>query len=253
MVIRLDRSVRRRFSVAVVFLTWLLLVRGAVELYSLSVPAATGPQPIHNIAGHGRSAALTFNVSWGEQMPIALLKTLAEYNVRVTFFTTGAWAEAHPDLIRDMAAAGHDVGSYGWHPLDLTGYDDEDLRTELQAAVTAVTGGTGIRPTLFRPPAGAHDSRVIDAAAELGLVTVLWDVDAQDWLQPDSEQITATVVGGVRPGSIVLLHAGETNVQTLRALPPIIRGLRERGFEPLPLSEMMGGSPPGSQDVEPGQ
>lgn len=239
MVVRLDRSVRRRFTVAVVFLTWLLLVRGAAELYGLTVPAAGGPQPVRSAGTQRPAVALTFNITWGDQVPNAVLKTLADNEVQATFFVAGPWAAAHGEALQALVAAGHELGSAGARHLDLTQFTAEDLNGELQEAVAALSDAAGVRPRYFRPPAGSYDEKVLQVAAELGLTTVLWDVDSQDWLQPGAEQIAAQVLRAVQPGSIVLFHAGDNNPQTVRALPTIIKGLRERGLELVTLSELL--------------
>ncbi|HLS89026.1 MAG TPA: polysaccharide deacetylase family protein [Sphingobacteriaceae bacterium] len=246
MVIRLDRSVRRRFTVAVVFLTWLILVRGAAELYGLTLPAAGGPQPVRSAGTRRPAVALTFNITWGDQVPPAILKSLAEHGVPATFFVAGPWAEAHPEVLQALVEAGHEVGTSGARNLDLTQFNPEDLEGELQAAVAALADAAGVRTLYFRPPGGSYDDRVLQTAAELGLVTVLWDVDSRDWLQPGPEQIAAQVLRSVQPGSIILLHAGDTNTQTVRALPSIIKGLRERDLAMVTLTELL--RPPAEED-----
>lgn len=239
MVVRLDRTVRRRFTVAVVFLTWLLLVRGAAELYGLAIPAAGGAQPVRSAGTRPPAVALTFNITWGDQAPAAIIKTLAEHGVQATFFVPGPWAEDHAQILHALVEAGHEVGSSGARHLDLTQFNPEDLQGELESAVATLTDAAGIRPRYFRPPAGSYDDQVLQTAAELGLLTVLWDVDSRDWLQPGAEQIATRVLRSVQPGSIVLFHAGDANSQTIRALPTIIKGLRERGLQPTTLTELL--------------
>ncbi|MEX2355774.1 MAG: polysaccharide deacetylase family protein [Thermaerobacterales bacterium] len=241
MIIRIDRFVRRRLILAASFLGLLLLVRGGLEIYGLAVPAATEIQPLRNAGSQHQAVSLTFNITWGDQIPEAVLSVLRDHDVQATFFLSGSWAADHPELVAQMREDGHDLGSYGYRHLNLTQFDAEELTAELEQAVTVLTSAADTAPSFFRPPAGAYDDQVIETAAGLGMLTVLWDVDASDWLHPGPAQITAEVLRSARPGSIVLLHAGEANSQTLRALPDIIRGLKDHDFELLPLSVLLTG------------
>ena len=74
---------------------------------------------------------------------------------------------------------------------------------------------------------------------------VLWSVDPQDWRNGiTTRRIVRTVLTGVRPGSIVLMHdGGGDRSQTAEALPAVIEGLLERGFGFVRVAEMVNSSP----------
>ncbi|MGB3932370.1 MAG: xylanase, partial [bacterium] len=72
---------------------------------------------------------------------------------------------------------------------------------------------------------------------ELGQQLVLWNVDPRDWDKASTREIVNRVMAQVRPGSIILLHEGHPN--TIKALPQIIEKLRERGLEPVSVSELL--------------
>ena len=92
------------------------------------------------------------------------------------------------------------------------------------------------RPSLFRAPHGHRNPWVTPIAHEAGQRTVGWTLGVWDTALPGATVIADRVLRGVRRGSIVLLHdgdgydAGGDRMQTARALPQIIRGLRERGY-----------------------
>ncbi len=239
LILRFDRSVRRRLVVSLIFFGSLLLVRGAWEL-SGAVPAGAGDlAPLREVAGRPQAVVLTFNITWGRQVPEAVLDRLAAANARAVFFVTGPWAQANPDLVRRMLAEGHDVGTLGNTVVSLTASPPDRIAAELEAAGAELRRAGAPAPRFFRPPGGAYDDRVVAAARALGLRTVLWSVDGRDWLNPGSDVIASTVLAAARQGSIVLLHATDGSRQTLEALPALLRGLRERGLEPLPLSELL--------------
>jgi len=109
-------------------------------------------------------------------------------------------------------------------------------------AIAAATAGD--RPCWFRPPFG-HTSPALDALARgLGMQTVGWSVDPRDWTMIATTTIVARVLEAVRPGAIVLLHdGGGPRQQTLAAVPPIVRGLRTRGYVIVTLSQLLERAP----------
>ena len=96
----------------------------------------------------------------------------------------------------------------------------------------------------MRPPYGAWDAHVLAAAGSAGYTrTILWDIDTIDWKPisdggPTAAQIVAKVLANAQGGSIVLMHLG--GYETLKALPGIVDGLRDRGFQLVTLGEMLG-------------
>jgi peptidoglycan/xylan/chitin deacetylase (PgdA/CDA1 family) len=106
----------------------------------------------------------------------------------------------------------------------------------------AVIAKLGRTPTLFRPPGGAFSPYVIEAAGAYGQRVVLWSVDPADWKAgTTAKQITRRVLRAVRPGSIVVLHdGGGDRTETLRALPRIVEGIRNKGLR---LVEIDSGQP----------
>ncbi|HEY5173071.1 MAG TPA: polysaccharide deacetylase family protein, partial [Acidimicrobiia bacterium] len=92
---------------------------------------------------------------------------------------------------------------------------------------------TGARPTCFRPPYEATNSTVVSIAASLGFTQTLWNVDPTDWNRPGVSAIVNNVLANAHGrGVIVLLHdGGGDRSQTVAALPLIITGLRNQGYQ----------------------
>lgn len=240
LVVKFDRSARRRLALALGFFSALLLVRGAWEL-GAATPAGGGlTAPIREVTGRADAVVLTFNITWGREVPEAVLDRLAASDARALFFVTGPWAQENPDLVRRMVAEGHDVGSLGHTLVNLTAAEPDRIATELQASAAALQRAGAPPPQFFRPPGGVYDDEVLAAARDQAMRTVLWSVDGRDWLTPGTDVIVSTVLDNARPGSIVLLHATDGSRQTLEALPQLLRGLRERQLRALPLSELLG-------------
>jgi peptidoglycan/xylan/chitin deacetylase (PgdA/CDA1 family) len=181
-----------------------------------------------------KAVALTFDDGPWEYTP-EILRVLKRMHARATFFVVGRLAKAHPVLVRREYAAGMEVGSHSYsHPYEPP-FDRLPHPTILREIRwgRAVLAEIGPAPTLFRPPGGSFSPYVIEAAGSYGERIVLWSVDPNDWKPGVSAaQIVRGVLGAVRPGSIVILHdGGGDRHATVRALPPIIRGIRKKGLQ----------------------
>jgi peptidoglycan/xylan/chitin deacetylase (PgdA/CDA1 family) len=112
----------------------------------------------------------------------------------------------------------------------------------------------GKRPVLFRPPYGSFNAVTLAQLRELHLLMVLWSVDTGDYLEPGVEAIVQRALAGAQPGAIILMHDGGGNrSETIAALPAIIKGLRERGLEPVTVPQLMlDDPPPAGQPLPPG-
>jgi peptidoglycan-N-acetylglucosamine deacetylase len=190
--------------------------------------------------------ALVFNVGAGYEPATAILDTLAEKNYHATFFVMGWWAGGNPDLLRRIAAGGHEIASHGARIFDLTTASDADVRADLEsadAAISAVVGGSP-KP-LWSPSAGYRDQRVRAIAASLGYRPILWTLDSGDWTTTaTADAVYQRVMDeGAINGAIVVLHFDSPTSarSTAVALPSLIDDLRGRGFLLVTVTELVTG------------
>lgn len=194
-------------------------------------------RPVREVPSAKGMMAFTINVDWGNDELVQILDVLDDHGVKATFFLTGRWAKLYPQLAREIAERGHEIGNHGLshaHPTQLT----RERLVELIAQNTSVLKeSTGVAPVpLFAPPYGEQNERVVQVAAEHGYFTTLWTLDTIDWQDPAPETILQRIVPRARDGAIVLMHP---KLQTLQALPRMITGLKEQGFTLVPLWQMM--------------
>ena len=201
-------------------------------------PASGGPAVQIRRGNPDRmEVALTFVAGSDAGSTAAILDTLAADGIKASFGLTGAWAAAHPDLVRRIVADGHQVlnhsydhpsftgHSTGKAPLDRAQRVDQLSRTE---AVLAPLGATG-RPW-FRPPYGDTDGSVeADVGAAGYRYEVMWTIDSLGWKGIPTDQIVTRCLDGAAPGAILLMHVGSGSADGA-ALPAIIDGLRSRGY-----------------------
>ena len=109
-----------------------------------------------------------------------VLRILDHNHVHATFFQIGQQVPAYAGLERKILAHGNELANHSWR--HATGPGEGDLRHTSDV----IEHATGFRPCAFRPPGGYLPSSTAAAAAALGMVSVIWDVDTRDWTTPGS-------------------------------------------------------------------
>lgn len=218
----------------------------AVALSALAAGAAGAEEvfwsgarllPVYSVEREDKQIAITFDCAWGVEHTDAILDALGEANVSATFFCVQFWAEEHPDYLKKISEAGHEVGTHSATHPKMSTLSEEGIRAELTTSARAITEVTGRPVTLFRPPFGDYNNAVIQTSLSLGLMPVQWDVDSLDWQDLSAGEITERVVKQARGGSIILCHNNGLN--TAEAVPVIIDTLRARGYTFVPVGELV--------------
>lgn len=200
--------------------------------------------PVYRAVTREKRVALTFDISWGQEMPPRVLDALKAEGVRATFFLSGPWARSYPDLVKRMAGEGHEIASHGYEHVNLSGYSREFITDNIRRTHEILVELTGQQPRFFRPPNGDFNDLVIQTAIELGYVTVIWSLDSLDWKRLNSDEIAKRILGRVKQGDIILMHASDSAPGTPGALPAIVQGIRAKGLEMVRLGELMQPPPP---------
>jgi polysaccharide deacetylase family sporulation protein PdaB len=224
------------------FLALAVLAGLLVKVMSASgvLEVMTGPArllPVYYVDTAEKKLAFSFDASWGAEFTPKILSILQQNNIKTTFFLTGFWVEKHPELVKKIAAAGHELGNHTWTHPHLNTLDKQGIKLELERLHAALTGLTGTEPKLFRPPFGEYSNKVIEAAGELGYLTIQWSIDSLDWKNLSREAIVRRVTGQLHPGAIILFH--NNGLHTADALPEIISYATSRGYTIVPISELL--------------
>ncbi|MEV4564390.1 polysaccharide deacetylase family protein [Nonomuraea sp. NPDC049419] len=185
-----------------------------------------------------KCVALTFDDGPGAYTD-ALLRHLAAYRAKATFFVVGQNVAANPGIVRRTYAAGHEIGSHTWSHPDLTKLPAAGVRAQLARTDRVVKAAIGVVPRLVRPPYGAVNAAV---SRLTGRPMVLWSVDTLDWRHRDSAKVARKAVRSVRPGSVILFH--DIHPSTVRAMPRILKALSKRGYRFVTVTRLFGGHPP---------
>ncbi len=221
------------FAAATVLVTSLLV-------YAPGLAAATPVKrllPIYCTDRQDNVVCLTFDAAWGDEDTPLLIDILGRYNIKATFFVVGEWVDRCGDSVKALHEAGHEVMNHSdTHP-HMPQLSAAQMKAELNACNDKIEAITGIRPTLHRAPYGDYSNESLQAATELGIYTIQWDVDSLDWKDLPADQITQRVVSRVQSGSIVLFHNAAKH--TPEALPAIIEQLQAKGYTFCTVSDMI--------------
>ncbi len=214
-------------------------------------PGITGLGPVRRLlfprlAGQGEPGhvALTFDDGPDPESTPQFAAVLADRGIRATFFMLGSMVAKAPQLARDLAAAGHEVGVHGWHHRYLTVRGLRETRADLHRATDLIASATGTRPRLFRPPYGVLSGPALLAARELGLTPLLWGTWGREWSSGATpESVYQTLAAGLDGGVTVLLHdSGCTSPPGswqagLGALPLLLDACERRGLRVGPIAD----------------
>jgi peptidoglycan/xylan/chitin deacetylase (PgdA/CDA1 family) len=198
------------------------------------------------LAGVGQPdhVALTFDDGPDPLSTPAILEQLDRLDWRATFFLLGPMVRRSPELARELAARGHEIGVHGDEHRSHLHRTPGAIRDDVARARDSIAEATGVEPVWFRPPYGALSAGSLAAARRLGLQTVLWTTWGRDWrAEATAATVVADVSDGLRPGATVLLHdsdctsAPDSWRATLGALAPMADLFAGRGLTVGPLGE----------------
>jgi cellulose synthase/poly-beta-1,6-N-acetylglucosamine synthase-like glycosyltransferase/spore germination protein YaaH/peptidoglycan/xylan/chitin deacetylase (PgdA/CDA1 family) len=219
------------------------------------------PQP-YRVARYGYSKnllAMTFDDGPDPEWTPKILDVLKREHVPGTFFLIGIQAEKFGSLTQRIYREGHEIGNHTFTHPDISSIGSGYMKVELNLTEQLFASQLGIRTTLFRPPYSVDaepdtedEVKPLELTQSMGYITIGNKIDTRDWndepaLSP--KQIAARALDHLPPcqpndqqcGNIILMHDGGGNRErTVLALPLIIDGARARGFDFVPVYQLMG-------------
>lgn len=162
-----------------------------------------------------------------------VLDILREYDVKATFCMTGTQAQAHPELVKKVVAAGHRLCDHTVSHDTAMDKKPEAYQSKeiLDAERMIIEASGGVRPMYYRAPGGAFTPYSRKLAASHGMRPLGWNVDTKDFERPGTDAIVATVKRELSNGPTILFHdAGGERTQTVEALRRVLPWLTEQGY-----------------------
>jgi peptidoglycan/xylan/chitin deacetylase (PgdA/CDA1 family) len=182
--------------------------------------------------------ALTFDDGPDPVHTPKVLAVLDQHHVKATFFMMGRQVERYPKVAREVLRRGHEIGNHSYsHPklilMSPRRVRDEIERTDKLLRDIGVSGAIH-----FRPP---HASKFIVlpyVLVQMGRLSVLGDVDPEEWKERPAAVMTDSILRAVRPGSIIGLH-DPAGAESLRTLENILPALIAQGYRFETVSELV--------------
>jgi len=167
----------------------------------------------------------------------AMLAKLDELKVKATFFVIGSNVRANKSVAKAIFDAGHELGNHSDGYASLGSEAPSAIKSNLNAASMAIKEITGKDPVLFRAPNLNHGSNLSQACKEMGMALIDGNTH-NDW-PGDAASIKNSVLSAPFNGGIILLHDNNTSQgNTMSVLPEIVKGLRDKGFWILTVSQL---------------
>ncbi len=177
------------------------------------------------------------NVDWGEEVIPDMLKVFQENKIHITFFVSGRWAENHPELLKEMYHAGHEIQSHGYSHKLCSQNSVDTIKEEILKTEAVILDILGVKTNVFAPPSGDYDETTVELCRSLGYQMALWSSDTIDWRQGSTAEVILDRVLKKRlNGAIVLMHPKE---ETVKALPVLIEKIRAQKIEIVPLYRLL--------------
>lgn len=188
--------------------------------------------------------AITFDGGPDSLYTRQILDILAKEGIKATFYVTGDSIGKREKLIRRMVAEGHSVGMHGQSHRNLRQLDAAEWQAEILNCRITISQATNRQVLWLRAPYGAISDEQIEWCAARNIRIANWSVDSQDWedtKENSPQAIAKRVLTYAHPGAIILLHsAGGRKRRTVLALPAIIKGLRQKGYEFVTVPQLLG-------------
>lgn len=173
----------------------------------------------------------------GAEFTPLILNVLDEYQVKATFFLVNIWLADYPEMAREIAARGHEIGLHSCSHPHFPELSDEQITAEIEDNAAMISEQTDYTPTLFRAPFGDYNNRVIDLVEGCGYTCIQWSVDSLDWKDLSASQIFERVTNDIQAGDIVLFH--NNGLHTAEALPLILEEFKSQGLQACSISQLL--------------
>ena len=184
--------------------------------------------------------ALTFDDGPKPEFSEKILDILSKTGVKASFFVVGKEAKEYPDILLRMSQEGNEIDNHTFSHLRVSGLSPDKIAEELRKTNQVIYDITGSFPKFFRPPGGSNGPLVSIEVAKKNMRIANWSVNAGDYVEDSdvfeldenfdesAKKLKEKILAEAHNGAIILFHNGSQ--QTIRALPDIIAGLRQRGF-----------------------
>jgi peptidoglycan/xylan/chitin deacetylase (PgdA/CDA1 family) len=180
-----------------------------------------------------KEVVLTFDDGPQVNTTHAVLDALAAQCTKATFFSVGKMAAGLPEILRDVAKAGHTIGSHTWAHIEIRKFKDEgDWKAEIEKGMSAVRRAVGgpVAP-FFRYPSLKDTPESIEYLKTRNVAVFSTDIDSFDFLNHNPDRLVKSVMSKLekKGKGIILMH--DIQPGTAKAVPHLLAELKANGYK----------------------
>lgn len=181
-----------------------------------------------------RKVILTFDDGPHPKTTPKILDILKKRNLKAIFFVLGLQAEKYPQLLKQIALDGHEIGNHSYNHKNLAQLSEELVRQQIDRTNNLISSITGNKPRFLRPPYGALNKQLLRICQSENMNIMLWTIDPKDWQNKNEAMILHNLnrqlgLNGSCRGGAVLLH--DIYPATVRALDPFLDQLAANEYQ----------------------
>lgn len=177
--------------------------------------------------------ALTFDDGPHRDFTPQVAEALNQRGAKGTFFMVGSWVGQKEELVRQLAADGHQIGNHSWEHANFSDMSEADIRADVERSRIRLAEVTGQQDFLVRTPFGV---RTEAALAAIDSPLILWSQDPAEGQLVSGAEMAAKVIRHVRDGDIILLH--DSTQDNLDAACYILDALQKKGYQFVTVDEL---------------
>jgi len=204
---------------------------------------------IYRVKSDKKQVVLTFDDGPSAEWTPKILDELKKADIKATFFMIGHHVMKYPEIAKRVAEEGHTVANHGYAHEVMLYYKPAEIEEEIKYTEHVIKEITGKTTTLFRPPKAWLRKNIKEKIKSMGYEIILWSLNSKDWVNFNHKTIAKYISNNVKNGDILLFHdsgnvfsrEGASRLQTVKSITLLARMLREKGFEIVPIEELLNG------------
>lgn len=196
---------------------------------------------INEVPTSKKAVAITFDDGPNPTYTPQLLEIFSEAKGKATFFMIGEQMKNHPEVVKLVAALGHQIGNHTFTHPKLSQLSTVECLEEIERAERLIEELAGRKPVVFRPPYLDYNQDTVSLLQQKGYPMIgALNLEAQDWEQPGVEHILEKSRDAVKNGSILIFHDGYgERSQTIEAVRMLVSELTSQGYQLVAVSELL--------------
>lgn len=196
---------------------------------------------INEVPTAQKAVAITFDDGPNPVYTPQVLEIFSEAKGKATFFMIGEQMGNYPEVVKQVADQGHEIGNHTFTHPKLSQLSIQDCLKEIEETEKLIEKMAGRKPVVFRPPYLDYNQDTVSLLQNKRYPMIgALNLEAQDWEQPGVEHIVRKSREAVKNGSILIFHDGYGDrSQTIEAVRILVSALTSQGYQLVTVSELL--------------